>query len=162
MLDKVNQLNRVNQFVGEIIYDTKSWEIENFKKAQNEGWLHFKNLINHYNTKIDTSIIENIFLGLPTIELFALEDSGKRDITISDAFNGINRLQAILMFINNQIPLNNFSILTEMNGLYFEDLYPRLQRTITRESIRFVVFKKTDFLLENFDKIISNMLIQNK
>lgn len=154
MLDKVNELR------GEIIYDTKSWEIQNFKKAQDEGWLHFKNLTSHYSDScIETNIIENILLDLPTIELFATEEDKNRDITILNTLNGANRLRAILMFINNQIPLSNFSILTEMNGLYFKDLHPRLQRWINNEHIRFVVFKKTDFLLQNFDKITSNFKI---
>lgn len=57
LVDKIHQLRKG------IIYDTKSWMIENFVKYQNEGRLHFEGLTNHCNT----SCIENIFLGRKTI-----------------------------------------------------------------------------------------------
>lgn len=62
LVDKIHQLKK------EIIYDTKSWIVENFKKYQDEGHLHFEGLTNHYhNSCIETNSIENIFLGRKTI-----------------------------------------------------------------------------------------------
>ena len=57
LVDKIHQLKK------EIIYDTKSWIVENFKKYQDEGHLHFEGLTNHYHNSCN----ENIFLGRKTI-----------------------------------------------------------------------------------------------
>lgn len=57
LVDKIHQLRK------EIMYDTKSWMIENFKRYEDENHLNFEDLTSDYHT----SCIENIFLGRKTI-----------------------------------------------------------------------------------------------
>jgi uncharacterized protein with ParB-like and HNH nuclease domain len=91
-----------------------------------------------WGDKQKCNFIESILMGLPIpFMFFADTDDGRIEIV-----DGAQRTRTLIEFAQNDLCLNNLSILTESNGFYFQDLDPAVQRRFLNNSIRVVFLEE--------------------
>lgn len=83
--------------------------------------------------------IESLLIGLPIPFLFFWEqpETGKLEIV-----DGAQRLRAIQQFMLKGFRVGRLSLLTEMEGLAFDDLLPSRQRKLKNSSIRGIILNE--------------------
>jgi hypothetical protein len=80
-------------------------------------------------------LIESLLLNVPIpVCYFAEDDEG-----VYEVIDGLQRLTAIRMFLDDKLTLVGVSVLTELIGLKYSDLNPRDQRRLEGRTIRCIV-----------------------
>ena len=76
-----------------------------------------------WSTRQKCELVESILMGIPipVIYFFEAKDGTKQVV------DGRQRISAILDFLNNKFKLSDLKILSNLNGLAFDDLEPKLQ-----------------------------------
>ena len=76
-----------------------------------------------WKTRQESELIESILMGIPIPLMYLFEDKkGKKQVV-----DGKQRITAILNFLENNFKLSGLSILSQLNGLSFDQLDPKLQ-----------------------------------
>ncbi|MCX6583423.1 MAG: DUF262 domain-containing protein [Candidatus Aminicenantes bacterium] len=91
-----------------------------------------------WTPKKKSRLIESVLLNIPipVFYLAELEDEKK------EVVDGQQRLQAFFHFLDNEYPLENLEILTDLNGNTFEKLTPDLRRKLEDYQLSFFIIKK--------------------
>ncbi|WP_349426572.1 DUF262 domain-containing protein [Microbacterium sp. LWS13-1.2] len=80
-------------------------------------------------------LIESLLLNVPIpVCYFAEDDDG-----VYEVIDGLQRLTTIRKFLDNEFALTGASVLSELNGMKFDDLEPRDQRRLEGRTIRCIV-----------------------
>jgi len=80
-------------------------------------------------------LIESLLLNVPIPVCYFAEDEDG----VYEVIDGLQRLQTIKNFIDNDFALQSISVLTELDGKTFKDLAPRDQRRLENRTIRCIV-----------------------
>lgn len=131
-----------------IKYDTKDWSIElvlsKFHKQteKNQTEINIPFYQREFVWKPDqiSKLIETILLGLP-LPLIFLEQT---DDGLLEVIDGSQRIRALDKFFNNEHKLNRLEILSDFNGMKFEDFPPPIQRKIKDSSLRIIVLESNE------------------
>lgn len=102
----------------------------------------------------ESSLIESILLGIPIPPIF-LASTCVRSLDVCNVVDGQHRLRAIYRFMTNQFKLKDLPILTNLNGLKYDDLSKEYKKTIKDFTITTYVFNRTpglSFELELFNR----------
>lgn len=125
----------------EIKYDTRDYVIGYLVNKFNESEFYVpreyqRNFI--WNDKDKSYFIESVLMGLPIpFMFFADTDDGRIEIV-----DGAQRTQTLVQFAQNDLRLNELSVLTESNGLLFNDLDIAVQRRFLNTTIRVVFLEE--------------------
>jgi len=106
-------------------------EIFNNNEYQNASW----------DEQHQSNFIEYVILGLPIPYIVVADVSQEKDEqndTRLEVIDGIQRIQTLAKFLNNDLTLCYLEKLTELNGLKFQDLLKSRQRRFKRTTIRLV------------------------
>lgn len=80
-------------------------------------------------------LIESLLLNVPIpVCYFAEDENGTYEV-----IDGLQRLQTIKNFLDNEFPLQSISVLRELDGKTFKELAPRDQRRLENRTIRCIV-----------------------
>lgn len=83
--------------------------------------------------------IESVLLGLPIPMMFLADlEDGKLEIV-----DGAQRIQTLEEFTNNDLPLKNLPLLTELEGFRYNDLTEAQQRKFSTRALRLVILEDT-------------------
>lgn len=118
-------------------YDTKDYTVEliveKFKRGEFFVPEYQRDFI--WADKNRASFVESVLLGLPIPFMFFGDcDDGKMEI-----IDGVQRINTLVYFIDNQLTLKELPKLTELNGFTFADLSEPQQRRFNNRSLRIVV-----------------------
>jgi Protein of unknown function DUF262 len=111
----------------------------------------------NWSAEKQAKFIESVILGIPIAPLFVVDvaqsgdKGGKWEI-----IDGVQRIQTLTRFLDNQLILNGLELLTMLNGKSFADMStPRRQRFMDT-LLKFIVFSKKSepsIRLELFQRI---------
>ncbi|MCG5062216.1 MAG: DUF262 domain-containing protein [Limnoraphis sp. WC205] len=87
-----------------------------------------------------SNFIEYVFLGLPIPHILVADvfQEDEQDDARLEVIDGTQRIRTLVKFLNNDLTLCNLKMLTELNGLKFQDLLKSRQRRFKRHTIRLV------------------------
>jgi hypothetical protein len=88
-----------------------------------------------WNDRLASRLIESIILNVPVPPCFL---SQNQDYEL-DVIDGQQRLFSIYRFFNNQFPLSELEVLSELNGCRYFELPSKIQRQIRTHTLRLVV-----------------------
>lgn len=129
------QLKELQRRVG---YDTKDFTVELIVSKFKRGEFFVPDYQRSYvwAEKHKSSFIESVLLGLPIPFMFLAdcEESGKMEI-----IDGVQRINTLSSFSENQIILQNLPKLSELTGFAFSDLSESQQRRFYNRSLRIIV-----------------------
>lgn len=91
-----------------------------------------------WNDKDKCFFIESVLMGLPIPFMF-FSDTKDGRVEIVD---GAQRIRTLVQFVQNGIKLKGLQVLTNSNGLKFEDLDPAVQRRFLNTNIRVVFLEE--------------------
>lgn len=80
-------------------------------------------------------LVESILLNVPVPPCYLSQND---DFEL-DVIDGQQRLFSIYRFMENQFPLTGLEVLTELNGLRFHEIPPKLQRQLKTHTLRCVL-----------------------
>ena len=110
-----------------IKYSTRDYVVEYLIQKFNEGEFYIPEEYQRrfvWDEDNKCFFIESLLIGLPIpFMFFADTDDGRIEIV-----DGAQRTQTLVQFVNNELELKNLKILTESNGLKFEELEKAVQR----------------------------------
>lgn len=118
-------------------YDTKDYTVElivgKFKRGEFFVPGYQRDFI--WSDKNRASFVESVLLGLPIPFMFFGDcEDGKMEI-----IDGVQRINTLVAFIENQLFLQDLPKLNELNGFRFADLSEPQQRRFNNRSLRIVV-----------------------
>lgn len=125
----------------DIKYDTRDYVINYLVQQYAKGEFYIpleyqRKFI--WGDKDKCNFIESILMGLPIpFMFFADTDDGRIEIV-----DGAQRTQTLIQFAQNDLVLNNLSVLTNSNGFCFKDLDPAIQRRFLNTNIRVVFLEE--------------------
>lgn len=122
--DQYDVLSKEHSFVS---YDTKHFEFCNIMKLG--GVLSDKGFKSKWSKKKKSAFVKSVLLGCPLQNIVCLFRDKIEDSIILD---GKNRVFALFEFYNNDLKLNDDTILLEFNGLYYNDLSSYVKRTFIK------------------------------
>ena len=114
-------------------YDTKDYTVELIvgKFKQGEFFIPEYQRDFIWAEKNRSSFIESVLLGLPIPFMFFGDcDDGKMEI-----IDGVQRINTLVYFIENQLTLRELPKLTKLNGFSFSDLTEAQQRRFNNKSL---------------------------
>ena len=140
--DEILKIVKDNQ--KKVKYDTRDWsiemvlskfnrEIEDMKVTEINVPFYQREFI--WNDAQISRLIETLLLGLP-LPLVFLEEMEDGTLEIID---GSQRIRALDKFFKNEKKLSKLEILTNLNGLTFQDFPPTIQRQLNNASLRIIV-----------------------
>ncbi|NOU99496.1 DUF262 domain-containing protein [Paenibacillus planticolens] len=88
-----------------------------------------------WDNKKASLLIESILLNIPIPVIYASEE----DDSSWNIVDGLQRLNALRRFYQNNFKLNGLNILTELNGLRYEDLNPKATRVLNNGNLRIIL-----------------------
>lgn len=88
-----------------------------------------------WDTGKSSRLIESLLLNVPIPVCYFAED----ELGVYEVIDGLQRLTAIRKFLDNEFALTGASVLSELNGLTFDDLEPKDQRRLENRTIRCIV-----------------------
>ena len=141
--DEINKTStQINEKRQDIKYDTRDYVIDYLvTKYENDGLFYVpveyqRNFV--WNEKTKCYFIESLLMGLPIpFMFFADTDDGRLEIV-----DGAQRMQTMVDFVNNKIKLASLDVLTNANGLCFENLEQSIQRRFLNTNIRVVFLEQ--------------------
>lgn len=110
--------------------------------------------------KIASRLIESILLNVPVPPCY-LSQNEEFEL---DVIDGQQRLYTIYRFVENQFPLSDLEVLTELNGLRFFELSGRLQRQISTHTLRCVLITNEshpEIKFDVFERLNTNTMPLN-
>lgn len=142
-------------------YRTRDYPLEVLRTKFENGTMIIPAYQREYVWKGDqpSRFIESVLLGMPLTPFLVSETEDQNNLEIID---GSQRLRTLFRFVDkrdengNKFKLENLKTLKSINGLYFEQLPPRLQNIITNRDFKVVVIsEKADNLIraDIFDRI---------
>ena len=120
-------------------YDTKDYTVEHIVTKFNRGDFFVPEYQREFiwPEKNKSSFIESVLLGLPIPFMFLGDcDDGRLEI-----IDGVQRINTLVHFVENQLTLQGLPKLTELNGFSFFDLSEPQQRRFNNRSLRIVVLE---------------------
>jgi hypothetical protein len=96
-----------------------------------------------WTTEKQTKFIESVIWGIPIAPIFVVDvakqgdKGGKLEI-----IDGVQRIQTLVSFLNNQLILNDLELLTELNGKYYSDIAAARRRRLLDTNLKMIVFSK--------------------
>lgn len=157
--DEILKIVKDNQ--KKVKYDTRDWsiemvlskfnrEIEDMKVTEINVPFYQREFI--WNDAQISRLIETLLLGLP-LPLVFLEEMEDGTLEIID---GSQRIRALDKFFKNEKKLSKLEILTNLNGLTFQDFPPTIQRQLNNASLRIIVMQH----LEQYETDIANEIFK--
>lgn len=141
IISKEQSAKQISQKKQDIKYDTRDYVIDYLTNQFEEGEFFIPEDYQRqfvWGEKEKCYFIESILMGLPIpFMFFADTDDGRIEIV-----DGAQRTQTLVQFVQNELKLNNLTVLTETNGFYFKDLDPAVQRRFKNTSIRVVYLEE--------------------
>lgn len=115
----------------------------------NQGHIFIPNFQRGYvwNKTQASRLIESLVINCP-IPVIYLSQNADETLSVID---GNQRINSIKLFINNEYDLKGLSAYPELEGLYFDDLDPRLQRHILNRTLRCICILKDTHPQIKFD-----------
>lgn len=124
---------------------------------------------NIYNGNIDSQILEALLLNFPLSQIIVRYDHSL-DIPIDDSyiaigykvFQGHGLLRTLKYFVLDDMPIHDFTILTELNNKRFSEFPLSYQRRIKERTITFYVedtYPMTDneLVVQKYIRILKSM-----
>lgn len=102
----------------------------------------------------ESSLVESILVGIPIPPVF-LCSTRIKGVQVLDVVDGQHRLFSFYRFRKNEFPLTNLPLLTNLNGMYFNDLPFEYQEQFISHKLPAFVFRDfpgKDFELEVFNR----------
>lgn len=88
-----------------------------------------------WDNKKASLLIESILLNIPIPVIYASEE----DDSSWNIVDGLQRLNALKRFYDNNFKLSGLKILSELNNLKFEDLNPKASRILSNGNLRIIL-----------------------
>lgn len=98
-----------------------------------------------------SKFVESVFMGLviPEIQLFEDVESQKKEL-----IDGQQRVLSLVRFLRNEYPLKGLENLTELEGCYYKDLSPLLQKAFKNYTVKGrVVNRDHSYKYEMFERL---------
>lgn len=80
-------------------------------------------------------LIESILLNIPIPVIYASEEEDSR----WNIVDGLQRMTALRKFFDNNFKLSGLGVLSELNGLKYEDLNPKAKRVLSNGNLRVIL-----------------------
>lgn len=90
---------------------------------------------NRWDIKKKSLLIESFLMNIPIPPIFLYE----KEYNSYEVMDGLQRLQAINQYLDNQFALKSLEFWKELNGIFFKDLPLVLQRGLLRRTITAIV-----------------------
>jgi len=141
MKDSKKSMEQISEKRQDIKYDTRDYVVEHIVKKFIEEEFYVpldyqRQFI--WSEKDKCFFIESILMDLPIpFMFFADTEDGRIEIV-----DGAQRTQTLVQFVQNDLRLNNLNVLTESNGLSFNDLDASVQRRVNNKNIRVVFLEE--------------------
>lgn len=100
-----------------------------------------------WNKTQASRLIESLVINCPIPVIYLSQNT---DETLS-VIDGNQRINSIKLFLNNEYDLKGLSAYPELEGLYYDDLDPRLQRHILNRTLRCICILKDTHPQIKFD-----------
>lgn len=100
-----------------------------------------------WNRAQASRLIESLIINCPIPVIYLSQNS---DETLA-VIDGNQRLNSILLFLNNEFPLIGLTAYPELEGFKFSELDPRIQRHIINRTVRCIVILKDTHPQIKFD-----------
>lgn len=110
--------------------------------------------------KLASRLIESILLNVPIPPCYL---SQNEDFEL-DVIDGQQRLFSIYRFMENQTPLSGLEVLTELNGLRFHEIPPKMQRQLKTHTLRCVLITNEshpEIKFDVFERLNTNTIPLN-
>lgn len=88
-----------------------------------------------WDNKKASLLIESILLNIPIPVIYASEEEDSR----WNIVDGLQRLTALRRFFDNNFKLSGLKVLSELNGLKYEDLNPKAKRVLSNGNLRVIL-----------------------
>ncbi|SFT19194.1 DUF262 domain-containing protein [Paenibacillus sp. BC26] len=88
-----------------------------------------------WDNKKASLLIESILLNIPIPVIYASEEEDSR----WNVVDGLQRLTALKRFFENNFKLTGLQILSELNGVKYEDLNPKATRVLKNGNLRIIL-----------------------
>lgn len=88
-----------------------------------------------WDNKKASLLVESLLVNIPIPVIYASEDEKSKWSVV----DGLQRLNSLKRFFNNEFKLTGLEILTEFNNLKYEQLIEKAQRILRNGMIRFIV-----------------------
>lgn len=88
-----------------------------------------------WDNKKASLLVESILLNIPIPVIYASEEEDSR----WNIVDGLQRLNALRRFFDNNFKLNGLEVLKELNGIKYEDLNPKAKRMLNNGNLRVIL-----------------------
>lgn len=138
---KSKSAKQVSEVKKTIKYDTRDYVLEFMVEKYKNDFFYIPAEYQRNFVWTDSDkcfFIESIMMGLPIpFMFFADTDDGRVEIV-----DGAQRTCTLVQFLDNELELNGLRVLTESNGMRFEDLDTSVQNRIKNTNIRVVFLEE--------------------
>lgn len=113
-----------------------------------------------WNDRMASRLIESMMLNIPIPPCYLAQDPEYK----LDVIDGQQRIYSVYRFLENQFPLQQLSVLTELHGKRYYELPTFLQRRIGTYTMRCIVITNDsdhDIKFEVFERLNSNTMPLN-
>ena len=130
----------IKKFQKQVDYDTKDYTIEYLvdKLAKGDFFIPTYQRQFIWGDEQKCRFIESVLMGLPIPFMFFADTKDGR-IEIVD---GAQRTRTLVQFAQDDLVLDNLSVLTDSNGFSFKKLDPAIQRRFLNTNIRVVFLEE--------------------
>lgn len=90
-----------------------------------------------WDNKRASLLVESVLLNVPIPVIYVAEDDEGKWIIV----DGLQRLNSLSRYFNNEFKLRNLEILDELNGSQFSNLNPKAKRLLKNGILRVIVIK---------------------
>lgn len=145
--DPADVANVVDSARSDVRYVVTDFPIESLvskfrDKAEQEGDIYIPSYQRSlsWNDQQASYLIESLLLKVPVPPIFLYDVRGRLEIV-----DGSQRIRSLVRFFNGEFPLSGLEKIDVLNGYYFEDLPPEVQRRLQNTPLRsFVIEESTD------------------
>jgi Protein of unknown function DUF262 len=129
----------------QVDFDIKEFSIEILVHKFKKNHIYAPDYRKDFNWSAEkqAKFIESVILGIPVAPLFLVDvaqsgdKGGKWEI-----IDGVQRIQTLTKFLDNQLILNHLQLLTMLNGKVFGDLSTPRRRRFMDTLLKLIVFSK--------------------
>lgn len=143
-----------------IKYDTREYPLETIVDMFESGELYIPSDYQWHNNweynNRRSRFIESCLLGVPLPSITVLKEDYPKSIDATQSLkviDGVQRLETLIYFLNDQWDLGKLTILKAVNGFKFSDLTPIRQRKFKQTSIRTIVLENPKVARDIFERI---------
>lgn len=130
---------QIRELQNEIKYDLRDFTVDYLVDQFGEGLFYIPEYQREFvwPEKHRSKFIESILLGFPIPMLFVADmEDGNLEIV-----DGAQRIQTLVQFLNNDLKLNEVTLLTALKGFKFEDLPAAQQKKFRTRALRMIVLE---------------------